>query len=160
MQVSVKQKAAFIDWATPWAVEASRRTGIHWQVIVAQWCHETGFGTSALFITHRNPGGIRRSALTPTAPVAPGGTFRHYDSWGEAMADYVRVMLLGYYTAVRVDAGIGAQIVELGKSPYDAGHYRGSKASNPPGSALRAYLPVIEMLAPLGGMGVLGPQPV
>lgn len=163
--VSTKQKAAFLEWATPLAVEASRETGVRWQVVVAQWCHETGFGTSQLFLEHRNLAGIKNaSAKAFRGPTVPGSSFRHYDTVAQALDDWVRVMRLAPYDAVRVPLVLGnvddpaqhllAQIAALGASPWDAGHYRGAKKTNAPGTALLAYLPVIASLGPLGALPV------
>lgn len=152
--VSPKQRVAFIDWAVPWAVEASRLTGMHWQVIVAQWCHETGYGTSELFQAHRNFAGVR-NASDPRfrGPVKPGTTFRSYATTDDGFADYLRVLGLPYYIAVRNrELGIADQIAELGVSPWDAGHYRGSSKTNPPGTALLAYLHPIRVYGPLADM--------
>lgn len=153
MAVSVKQKAAFIDWAVPAAVEASRRTGVRWQVIVAQWCHETGFGTSDLFLHHRNLAGVKNAGdVRFRGPVKPGTQFRTYASIEESLDDYVRVLSLPNYLKVRFDGTVEQQIAWLGESPWDAGHYRGRSSSNPPGTALLAYLHPIRVYGPLDDM--------
>lgn len=143
-------RAAFVDWAVPWAVEASRRTGVPWPTIVAQWAVETGWGTSAMFRESHNLAGVKRSRTTPGAPVRPGGTFRHYASFGEALDDWVRVMSLPYYARVRAAGDVRGACVALGESPWDARHYRGRSDANPAGTLLLGALPAVTKLAPIG----------
>lgn len=144
-------RQAFIDWAIPWAIEASRRTGVPWQTIVAQWAFETGWGTSAMFRESHNLAGVKRGKATAGMPVRPGGTFRHYASYEEGLEDWVRVMHLRYYDRVRTAGDVQAACRALGESPWDARHYRGGKDTNQPGHALLTQLPAIAKLAPIGG---------
>ena len=136
---------AFVAWALPVAVEASRRTGVRWQLAVAQWALETGYGTSPLYLRHRNLAGIKRSRLPELRrlPVAPGTSFRSYATLTEAVDDWCRVMLLPAYDAVRAASTLDAQAAALGASPWDAGHYTG-RPSGTPGAALLPHLTVVE----------------
>jgi flagellum-specific peptidoglycan hydrolase FlgJ len=144
-------RATFVNWAVPWAVEASRRTGVPWQTIVAQWGFETGWGTSNLFRNHHNFAGVKRGKATAGMPVAPGGSFRSYPDYEAGLEDWVRVMFLRYYDKVRAAGDVQAACRALGESPWDARHYRGGKDTNPPGHALLAQLPTVAKLAPIGG---------
>jgi hypothetical protein len=103
-----------------------------------------------MFRTSYNLAGIKRSKLTPDAPVRPGGTFRHYPGgYVEALDDWVRVMSLPFYTAVRAAGSPEAACRALGVSPWDARHYRGRYDTNEPGHALLAVLPFVVRLAPI-----------
>lgn len=145
-------RAAFVNWAVPWAVEASRRTGVPWQTIVAQWAFETGWGTSPMFRESHNLAGLKRASTMKTAPVRPGGTFRHYPGgFTESLDDWVRCMSLTRYAKVRAAGNVQDACRELGLAGWDARLYRGAKDANQPGHALVALLPAIAKLAPFGG---------
>lgn len=144
-----ERQRLFAAWAGPLAVGLERATGVAALVIVAQWAHETGYGTSPLYLEHRNLAGIRNARNKAfRGPVAPGTTFRHYDTLGQSLDDWVRVIRLPDYDAVRAAHGIDAQIAALGASPWDAGHYRGRSKANPPGTALHEHLTRVLLGAP------------
>jgi hypothetical protein len=109
----------------PYAVRAKQATNIPHDVILVQWSNESGNGSSAKAIQNNNHAGIKWSKYAVTAGKDSGG-FAIYASLDQFVTDYIRVMKLSYYDAVR-SAGatndIVATIKALGASPYDAGHY-------------------------------------
>lgn len=142
----------FVQKFLPYALEASRLTGIDYGVILAQWALETGTGgNSPLWSRGYNLAGIKYSAKAPGPKfIRNDGTessFRQYANYKEFVLDYARVMRLSYYVEVRAAQGVTATAYALGKSPYSEGHYR-NKQSEPEGikllmhyERLRPYLP-------------------
>jgi len=123
--------AEFFETMAPYAQQASQETGVPVSVILAQWALESGYGTSRFAKEGLNFGGIKLSSNSPTKEyMIQGGTgakFAKYSSISQFVEDYVRVLKLGYYKAVR-EAGDALKAMEaLAQSPYDAGGYAGGK---------------------------------
>jgi flagellum-specific peptidoglycan hydrolase FlgJ len=119
---------AFAARYKPAAVLASKATGVLPGVILAQWAHETGWGTSVLARKCDNMAGIRFYGHKGTTNR---GGFACYRSMAGFVADYVHTLKLPYYLKVRRAKGALAQISALGKSPWSASHY-----GKPPGANL------------------------
>lgn len=112
----------FINDVVSLAQAASAKTGVRPSVIIAQWCNETGFGTSEAWNVGNNFAG-----------VSPGGVIASYPNKLAGLQAYIDTMNNGYYNAVK-DAGKQGAIAQaeaLGRSPWAASHY-----GNPPGSDL------------------------
>lgn len=107
----------YVNEMLPYAMEASSATGINPHVIVAQWAHETGYGTSAVS-RNNNHGGIKY--IDGRSPYQSGEANGHatFDSIEDFVKDYIRVVNLSYYDAVRSAAGVEATIQAFHKSPY------------------------------------------
>jgi len=109
-----------------YAARASQATGIPKEVILAQWALESGNGTSAKAVKNNNHAGIKLGQKAVAAGKDSGG-FAIYANLDQFVQDYIRVMNLSYYSGVRAAGKTGdikQTIIELGKSPYDAGHYQ------------------------------------
>lgn len=94
------------------------------QTVLNQWGLESGWGTSG-HASRNNLGGIKFSSNSKTATKHSSG-FAEYKSIDDFTTDYIRVMKLPYYQGVIVAAktpSLEDDARELGKSPYDAGHY-------------------------------------
>lgn len=117
----------FIQQMMPYAVEASRATGIDPRIIIAQAALESGFGKSAPgqnyfgIKSHGVPGG----QTLATSEYGNGGmyrtndSFRQYGSMADSAADYANFMLKNpRYSGLRQAQGLDAQLAELQKSGY------------------------------------------
>lgn len=116
---------AFIDRVLPYARRAAAATGLPVSVILAQWGGESGWGRNAV-AQQNNLGAIYGES-----------GFRTYASLDEFTDDWIRVIHLPYYDAVRAAARDGDPVAvarALGESPYDNGHY--SQGDGTPGSFL------------------------
>ncbi|MBE3590934.1 MAG: glucosaminidase domain-containing protein [Firmicutes bacterium] len=116
---------AFIDRVMPYARRAAAATGLPVSVILAQWGAESGWGRNDV-ARQNNLGAIYGSS-----------GFRSYASLDEFTDDWIRVLHLPYYDAVRAAAATGdadAVARALGESPYDNGHY--CQGDGTPGSFL------------------------
>lgn len=111
------ENAAYARRMFPYAKRASLGTGLLISVILAQWAHETGFGTSAVALNANNHGGIKYSEGNS---IADGkyGAYASYGSLDQFVQDYIRVINLSYYKSVRAAKTPESQIAEFGKSPY------------------------------------------
>lgn len=121
----------FFATALPWARIASRLTGVNVSVVLAQWADETGYGGPD-WSPDNNPGNVGNTEH--------GGQVT-YPTLAAGVTAYVRTMLLPYYVDVRgwgpTPAEVDASAVNLGKSPWAAGHYDNGHG---PGSALLAIM--------------------
>lgn len=119
---------SFAEYRTkmmPYAVRAKQATNIPTDVILVQWANESGNGSSQKAKNNNNHGGIKWSKYAVLAGKDSGG-FAIYASLDQFTTDYIRVMKLSYYNAVRTTGATGNvvnTIKALGASPYDAGHY-------------------------------------
>lgn len=100
-------------WA--YAKQAEAGTGIPAEVIVIQWGHETGWGTSDLVKRANNHGGIKANSR---GRDFVSGMYAGYNNTGNFVKDYIRVMNLSYYDKVRAADSIDDTIRELDASPY------------------------------------------
>lgn len=120
-----------------YASGAFHRVNISPWVILAQWAHETGWGSSNLAVNHHNLAGIRwygrpgQDFHIGGTPGKAGTGFAGFRSLDEFVDDYCYVMQLGYYRKVRElwdpsDTAAGVIIPQchaLGVSPYSGTHY-------------------------------------
>ena len=117
----------FIQQLYPYALEASRATGIDPRIIIAQSAQETGWGRSAPNFnffgikSHGQPGG----ANLATTEVGPGGayrsneSFRRYGSVEESVKDYADFIDKNpRYEGFRTAQGLEPQLAALQKSGY------------------------------------------
>ena len=126
----------------PYAKKASIGLGIPTSVILAQWAHESAYGTS-YGATHRlNFGGISNFIGKPynwskaikvePRPKNEGSWYNVYSSVDDFVDDYIHVMNLSYYKDVRsagATPGIEDDVLALAKSPYAGDHYGGTGSS-------------------------------
>lgn len=101
----------------PYAKQAAAGTGVPVAVILAQWAHETGFGTSDVAKNANNHGGIK---YADGFSIADGkyGAYAKYNTLDKFVQDYIRVMNLSYYADVRAAGSDQGAIDALGMSPY------------------------------------------
>lgn len=117
----------FIQQMMPYAIEASRLTGVDPRIIIGQAAIETGFGKSAPgqnyfgIKSHGTPGGKTLS----TSEYGDGGmyrtadSFRQYGSMADSAADYAKFINENQrYSGLRQAQGLDAQLAELQKSGY------------------------------------------
>lgn len=140
-----------------YASGAFHRLNISPWVILAQWAHETGWGSSTLAVDHHNLAGIRwygRPAQVEHVGGHEGkaGTgFAGYRDLDEFIDDYVYVLGLPYYHHVGQlwdpsDTAVGViipQCIALGRSPYSGSHY--GPAGHPGANLIAAW----KRLAPV-----------
>lgn len=115
------------------ADDLASKTGLNRVLFLAQFALETGWGTSQL-ASHNNLAGIKYTGFFGS----DFGGFASYDSLNQFESDYIRVLSLPFYDNVRASRGqsVNAQMVALGNSPWDAGHYNNGGG---PGSSLEAF---------------------
>lgn len=109
-------KTAFFKYMLPYAQRAAKGTDIPFEVCLGQWAQESGYGKSSLSQTGNNFGGI---TYTSNADFKIGG-FAGFYTIDNFITEYIRVMNLSYYTAVRKATTIEATCIALAKSPYSA----------------------------------------
>jgi flagellum-specific peptidoglycan hydrolase FlgJ len=111
---------AFVATYRASAALCAAKTGVLPGVILAQWAHETGWGTSYLARRCKSLAGIRYYGHAGTTAYRG---FACYASWSAFRTDYIRTMRLPYYRKVRAAQGVNPQIRALGLSPWSADHY-------------------------------------
>lgn len=118
-------REAYLNEMLPYAMQASNSLGIDPNLILAQWAHETGYGTSNVS-QNNNHGGIK---YTGRSPYQAGKANGHatYSSVDQFVKDYVRVMNLSYYDKVRGASSVQDTIEALHRSPYATDPSYGSK---------------------------------
>lgn len=104
----------FMSSMSGYAMTAGAALGMPYQVILAQWAHESAYGTSDLANRAKNFAGIKYNDNADFK----SGSYAGYNSIPSFVQDYIRVMRLPYYNGVRNADGIRETIEELGKSPY------------------------------------------
>lgn len=104
----------FMGQFQQYAMTAGAATGIPYQVILGQWALESTYGTSDLSVRAKNFAGIK---YTPHADFK-SGSYSGYNSISSFVQDYIRVMMLPYYSEVRNASGITETIEAFGRSPY------------------------------------------
>lgn len=117
----------FVQQMTPYAVEASRATGVDPRIIIAQAALESGYGKSA---PGQNYFGIKSHGQAggqtlATSEYGDGGmyrtadSFRQYGSMADSAADYAKFINENKrYSGLRQAQGLDAQLAELQKSGY------------------------------------------
>lgn len=110
------ENAAYFERMFPYAQKASANTNLPTSVILTQWGHETGFGTSEVSKNAKNHGGIKKVASS----IASGsyGVYASYSSLDQFVEDYSRVMNLSYYTKIRDAGSPDETIAAFAGSPY------------------------------------------
>lgn len=111
------ENAAYFERMFPYAKAASSATGLPISFILAQWGHETGFGTSDVAQNANNHAGIK---YVEGASISNGkyGAYASYSNLAQFVQDYARVMNLSYYKSVRGLGNPEATIAAIGKTPY------------------------------------------
>lgn len=99
-----------------YAVTAGKGTNMPWEVCLAQWSWESAYGKSSLCQRGNNFAGI---VYTSHADFKTGN-FAGYYTIDNFVKDYIRVLNLSYYTAVRNAGSIADTCNALAKSPYSA----------------------------------------
>jgi pyruvate/2-oxoglutarate dehydrogenase complex dihydrolipoamide acyltransferase (E2) component len=117
----------FVQQMTPYALEASRATGVDPRIIIAQAAIESGYGKSA---PGQNYFGIKSHGRSggqtlATSEYGDGGmyrtadSFRQYGSMADSAADYAKFINENKrYSGLRQAQGLDAQLAELQKSGY------------------------------------------
>jgi flagellum-specific peptidoglycan hydrolase FlgJ len=92
------ENAAYFERMFPYAKRASELTDLPISAILAQWAHESSFGTSAVANNATNHGGVKWVKNS----IASGkyGAYASYSSLDQFVEDYVRVIKNGYYPHV------------------------------------------------------------
>lgn len=121
------RRQQFIQQIMPYAIEASKRTGVDPRIIVGQAALESNYGQSAPGMnffgikSHGKEGGQTLN----TTEYGSGGyyktadSFRKYGSMGESVDDYARFITENKrYAPMREAQGIDAQLDALQKSKY------------------------------------------
>jgi flagellum-specific peptidoglycan hydrolase FlgJ len=109
--------AAYFERMFPYAKTASAATNLPTSTILAQWGHETGFGTSDVSKNANNHGGIK---FVEGISISSGnyGAYAKYSSLDQFVQDYIRVMNLSYYTKIRNAVSPEDTISAFAGSPY------------------------------------------
>lgn len=151
----------FIQQMTPYALEASRATGIDPRIILGQAALESGFGKSA---PGQNYFGIKSHGRSggqtlPTSEYGSDGmyrtadSFRQYGSMADSAADYAKFINENpRYGNLRKAQGLDAQLAELQKSGYATDpNYSSKVGSIAKGINLDdgSYSPVVAQAAPV-----------
>lgn len=127
------ERQAFFKKMAPYASKARSKikSGIAESIILAQWANESAYGKSELAKNANNFGGTKKvaSSIASGSYTIGSNVYAKYASIDQFVDDYVRIMNLSYYAAVRAkdDGDISGQAVALGASPYAGSHYGGGK---------------------------------
>ena len=117
----------FVQQMMPYAMEASRATGVDPRIIIGQAALESGYGKSA---PGQNYFGIKSHGRAggqtlATSEYGSGGmyrtndSFRQYGSMADSAADYAKFINENKrYSGLRQAQGLDAQLAELQKSGY------------------------------------------
>jgi hypothetical protein len=115
----------------PEADEVSAGTGIDAEVLLAQWGVETDWGNN--IGNQCNLGNIRCIAGIPCSSYG----FSQFPSLASFVTNCIATWHNGYYAAVLAARTSQAQLVAIGESPWDAGHY--DDGSGPGSSIIDAF---------------------
>lgn len=107
-------KDSFFSEMQGYAMTAGAVLGMPYQVILAQWAHESSYGSSDLAVRAKNFAGIKYNDNADFK----SGSYAGYNSIATFVKDYIRVLQLPYYNEVRNAGGIKETIQALGRSPY------------------------------------------
>src|SRR5579871_3082409 len=120
---------SFIMLALPYAVQAHETLGWPTSVVLAQWGLEHGWS-----VPDAQGYNWGNTTYAPGCSYQ-GSRFCYADTPAEGLREYIYTAQLHYYDSVRaaVPRGADATALELGQSPWDAGHYGGA---DQPGSSL------------------------
>lgn len=127
--------AGFVAAFKPYADGIAAATGLSPWLFLSQWAVETnepppaGLGGSPLATACHNLAGIRPNAQGLAHPGVSevAGPFLCFPNLDTFRANYLEVIAHPDYAGVRQTAGyaLWSQMVALGLSPWDAGHYAG-----------------------------------
>lgn len=110
-------RSNFIAKMTPYANRAAQATGIPVEVILTQWGHESGWGTSRISQPGiNNFGGIKWVAAA--TQLKKDGMYAAYKSIGQFVDDYIRVMSSDRYSKIRNAVSVEDTIKAYTGSPY------------------------------------------
>lgn len=121
------RRQQFIQQIMPYAIEASKRTGVDPRIIVGQAALESNYGQSAPGLnffgikSHGREGGqtLNTTEYGSGGAYKTADSFRKYGSMGESVDDYARFITENKrYAPVREAQGIDAQLAALQKSGY------------------------------------------
>lgn len=143
-------KNEYLSMMLFYAQTASAATGIPVGVILAQWAHETGYGSSSISKNANNHAGIKSNS---SGRDYVSGQYAGYNSISSFVQDYVRLLVnLPYYeeviTVARSGGSPDAVIEALDRSPWATDPLYGSKLKSVYRSA------VVPFLSGSGGSGV------
>lgn len=119
----------------PQAVEVSNGTGIDPFALLSQWAVETNWATE--IYNENNLGNIRCVQGIPCV-----GGFSQFPSLEDFVQCAIATWHNGNYADVLASAGkpLNDQLIAIGKSPWDAGHYTGKAPFNYAGGSLIAAM--------------------
>ncbi len=129
----------------PQANTVSAATGIDAFVLLAQWGVETGWGNQ--INNQNNLGNIRDKP----------GSFAQLPTLDAFCQLAIATWHNGYYPGVLAAVGPVAQIIAIGESPWDAGHYN---SGGGPGSSIRAAYNLIAQPITGGTFDMLSDEAV
>jgi flagellum-specific peptidoglycan hydrolase FlgJ len=121
--------AAYKQKMQPYANKAAIALNMPVDVILAQWAIESGNGTNSHSSKYNNHASIKYTINSKTAYKRTDSAFAGYRSIDDFVTDYVRVMKLSYYDAVRSATTVEGTVKALAASPFDEGHYGGNGAN-------------------------------
>lgn len=133
------RRQQFIQQIMPYAIEASKRTGVDPRIIVGQAALESNYGQSAPGMnffgikSHGREGGqtLNTTEYGSGGAYKTADSFRKYGSMGESVDDYARFITENKrYAPVREAQGIDAQLAALQKSGYATDPQYGSKVGS------------------------------
>jgi flagellum-specific peptidoglycan hydrolase FlgJ len=120
-------KANFFNEVFPYASRASQKTNIPVSVIMGQWAVESTYGTSDVAVKDLNLGGIKKVSSSIALPAASPSGYAMYKDYNQFVDDYIRVMNLPLYNAVRNAVSVNDTVNALGGSKYAEGTYEKGK---------------------------------
>ncbi|MEH7209919.1 GH25 family lysozyme [Priestia megaterium] len=109
-------KSDFFNTMKYYAVTAGKGTNMPWEVCLAQWAWESAYGKSSLCQRGNNFAGIVHTSHDDFKT----GNFAGFYSIDNFVKEYIRVLNLSYYNAVRNAGSIADTCNALAKSPYSA----------------------------------------
>lgn len=132
----------FVDAMLPYASRVSEKTGLPEAFVLAQWGHESGWGTSPLARDNLNFAGIKKRPDHPVGELHPD--YAAYESLGDFMRDYIDTISQDRYAGVLQAAKEGASAEVLAGMLLEAGYCEdedyGRKVAGAEASLMR-YLP-------------------
>lgn len=113
----------FIQKMTPFALDASAKTGVDPRIILAQAANETGYGAHAPgnnYFGIKGPGQtLQTTEVVDGQSVPQAASFRGYDSPAASFGDYAAFLNKNpRYAPMRNAQGLDAQVSALGQSGY------------------------------------------
>lgn len=132
----------FVDAMLPYASRVSEKTGLPEAFVLAQWGHESGWGTSPPARDNLNFAGIKKRPDHPVGELHP--SYAAYESLGDFMRDYIDTISQDRYAGVLKAAKEGASAEVLAGMLLEAGYCEdedyGRKVAGAEASLMR-YVP-------------------